>query len=124
MICNQSFHRTSGDRPQTDSQIMKDVVVDYEVGPEYFPVKKEADVLLKNGKTTLKGSMNEPGFLRCKVIAKVDGRNYEGMATVAVDEERIRPTTADPKDFDNRMPGCYILLVAYLPESHEFRSLM
>ena len=45
--------------------------------------------------------MNEPGFLRCKVIAKVDGRNYEGMATVAVDEERIRPTTADPKDFDS-----------------------
>ena len=84
-----------------NENLLKDVVVDYEVGPEYFPVKKEADVLLKNGKTTLKGSMNEPGFLRCKVIAKVDGRNYEGMATVAVDEERIRPTTADPKDFDS-----------------------
>lgn len=45
-----------------NENLLKDVVVDYEVGPEYFPVKKEADVLLKNGKTTLKGSMNEPGF--------------------------------------------------------------
>ena len=34
-----------------NENLLKDVVVDYEVGPEYFPVKKEADVLLKNGKT-------------------------------------------------------------------------
>ena len=34
-----------------NDNLLKDVVVDYEVGPEYFPVKKEADVLLKNGKT-------------------------------------------------------------------------
>ncbi len=26
MICNQSFHRTSGDRPQTDSQIKRDLL--------------------------------------------------------------------------------------------------
>ena len=34
-----------------NENLLKDVVVDYEVGPEYFPVKKEANVLLKNGKT-------------------------------------------------------------------------
>lgn len=84
-----------------NENLLEDVVVDYELGPEYFPVKTEKDVLLKNGKITLKASLKEPGFLRCKVIAKVEGRNYEGMATVAVDEERIQPTTEDPKDFDS-----------------------
>lgn len=84
-----------------NENLLEDVVVDYELGPEYFPVKTENDVLLKNGKRTLKASLKEPGFLRCKVIAKVEGRNYEGMATVAVDEERIQPTTEDPKDFDS-----------------------
>ena len=84
-----------------NENLLEDVVVDYELGPEYFPVKTEKDVLLKNGKTTLKASLKEPGFLRCKVVAKVEGRNYEGMATVAVDEERIQPTTEDPKDFDS-----------------------
>lgn len=84
-----------------NENLLNDVVVDYELGPECFPIKKEKDILLKGGKTTLKASLKEPGFLRCKVTAKVGGRNYEGMATVAVDEERILPTTADPKDFDS-----------------------
>ena len=84
-----------------DENLLKDVVVDYEIGPEYFPVEKKSDVLLKKGKTTLKASLKEPGFLRCKVIAKVDGHNYEGMATVAVNEEQILPFTSNPKDFDN-----------------------
>ena len=34
------------------------------------------------------------------MTAKVDGRKYEGMATVGVDETRIRPTTVNPEDFD------------------------
>lgn len=84
-----------------NENLLKDVIVDYELGPEFFPVKKEKDVLLKEGKTTLKASMKEPGFLRCKVTAKVEGRNYEGLATVAVNEEQIRPTTVEPKDFDS-----------------------
>lgn len=83
-----------------NENLVKDVVVDYELGPEYFPTVIKNDVLLKDGKTTLKASMKEPGFLRCKVTAKVDGRRYEGMATIAVDETKIRPMTADPDDFD------------------------
>lgn len=84
-----------------NDNLLEDVKVDYEIGPEYFPVKKKSDVLLKKGMTTLKASLKEPGFLRCKVIAKVDGRRYEGMATVAVDEEQILPLTSHPEDFDS-----------------------
>lgn len=84
-----------------NENLLKDVTVDYETGPEYFPDVKKQDVVLKDGKITLKSSMKEPGFLRCKVLTKVDGRNYEGMATVAIEEEKILPTTTEPKDFDS-----------------------
>ena len=83
-----------------DNILMKNVSVDYEIGPEFFPTEKKQDVVLKNGEITLKSSMKEPGFLRCKVTAKVDGVNYEGMTTIGYDVEKIRPTTAEPKDFD------------------------
>lgn len=83
-----------------NENLLKDVMVDYELGPEYFPVVTKKDILLEKGKTTLKASMKEPGFLRCKVTAKVNGKNYVGMATVAVDEEKIQPTTEEPVDFD------------------------
>ena len=71
--------------------LLEGVTVDYELGPECFPTVTKQDVVLPTGKTTLKASMKEPGFLRCKVTAKVDGRRYEGMATVGVDVDRIQP---------------------------------
>lgn len=83
-----------------NENLLKDVVIDYELGPEFFPVVSKKDVLLKDGKTTLKGSMKEPGFLRCKVTAKVNGKHYVGMATAAIDAEKIQPTTKEPDDFD------------------------
>lgn len=84
-----------------NENLVKDVIIDYEVGPEFFPTEKKQDIKLKDGKTTIKSSMKEPGFLRCKVVAKVNGRNYEGMATVAIDENQIQPTTKNPEDFDS-----------------------
>ena len=83
------------------SQILLDnVSVDYELGPEVFPSVKKQNVVLKDGKTEFKASLKESGFLRCRVVAKVDGREYEGLATVAYEADKIRPTTPDPKDFD------------------------
>jgi cephalosporin-C deacetylase-like acetyl esterase len=83
-----------------DNVLLKNVTVDYEIGPEVFPAEKKQGVILKDGKLTLKSSMKEPGFLRCKVTAKVDGKNYEEMTTVGYEVEKIQPASADPKDFD------------------------
>jgi cephalosporin-C deacetylase-like acetyl esterase len=82
------------------NNLLKNVTVDYEIGPEFFPSKQAQDVVLKDGKLTLKASMKQPGFLRCKVYAKVDGHKYDGIATVAVDEDKIQPTAIEPEDFD------------------------
>lgn len=83
-----------------DNELMKNVTVDYELGPEFFPVETKQDVLLKDGKLSLKSSMKTPGFLRCKVTAKVDGKKYEGMATAGFAINEIQPATPEPTDFD------------------------
>jgi cephalosporin-C deacetylase-like acetyl esterase len=88
-----------------DNVPVKNVTVDYEIGPEVFPAEKKQGVILKNGKLTLASSMKAPGFLRCKVTATVDGRSYEEMATVGYDVERVRPVTAEPGDFDEFWSG-------------------
>jgi len=83
-----------------DDCILRNVTVDYELGPEGFPHTRKQNILLKEGKLVLKASLNEAGFLRCKVTAKVEGRNYQGMTTVAYSEDQILPTTQDPAGFD------------------------
>jgi cephalosporin-C deacetylase-like acetyl esterase len=80
--------------------LLKGVTVDYELGKEFFPSVEEKDKVLKDGTITLKGSLKEPGLFRCRVVAKVDGRSYEGMAGALYDAEKIMPVSAEPADFD------------------------
>lgn len=55
------------------------------------------DVRLADGKAMLKAKMNE--LVLALLVAKVDGQEYEGMATVG-DETRIRRQAVNPEDFD------------------------
>jgi cephalosporin-C deacetylase len=81
--------------------LMDNVIIDYESGPEMIPDQKKEGVILKNGKTEFKGTMKAPGFYRLRVWAVVDGRRYEGLATAAFDPEKIEPTVKNPSDFDS-----------------------
>ncbi|MDR1584757.1 MAG: acetylxylan esterase [Prevotellaceae bacterium] len=80
--------------------ILNDVSLRYETGPEMLtPVKKES-LTLKTGSVTIDGgTMKEAGFLRCKVVALYDGKEYTGLATAAFSPETIKPTTTEPEDF-------------------------
>jgi len=80
--------------------LMDNVTIDYETGPEAWPDVKKEGVVLKNGKTEFTGTMKVPGFYRVRVWAVVDGRRYEGLATAAFEPEKIQPTVKDPADFD------------------------
>ena len=84
----------------THNNLIRDAVIDYELGPEKYPTEQKQNVVLKDGTTTLKASLKEPGFLRCKVTAKVNGKNYTSMATAAYEPEKIQATVANPDDFD------------------------
>lgn len=78
---------------------LSDVEVDYELGPEMYPVEKKSGLRLKDGHLTLRSSLTQPGFLRCKVKAHVDGRTYEGLATAAYAPDRLQPLAQLPADF-------------------------
>ncbi len=80
--------------------LLDNVTVDYETGPEALPDVKKEGVVLKNGKTEFTGTMKVPGFYRVRVWAVVDGRRYEGLATAGFEPEKIQPTVKDPADFD------------------------
>ena len=85
--------------------LLPNVTVDYELGPEMYPTEIRKDVVLKDGSLALKASMKTPGFLRCKVKAHVDGRTYEGLATAAYAPERLQPVSQLPADFNEFWAG-------------------
>jgi cephalosporin-C deacetylase len=80
--------------------LVENVTIDYETGPEAFPDIKKEGVVLKNGKIEFSGTMKMPGFYRVRVWALVDGKRYEGLATAGFEPEKIQPTVKDPDDFD------------------------
>ena len=78
---------------------LKNVTIDYEMGPDMIPDKKEAGVLLKEGKTTFSGTMKVPGVYRLRVWANYEGKRYEGMCSVAFGAGEIQPAVKYPADF-------------------------
>ncbi|MFD2162204.1 acetylxylan esterase [Paradesertivirga mongoliensis] len=78
----------------------KDVKIKYEFGPELMPpVKTDSLILNKDEFEINAGTMNTPGFLRCVVIAEVNGKTYKGISTAAFNPELIEPTAILPSDF-------------------------
>lgn len=83
-----------------NSEAVPNAFVRYEIGPEMMPPVKRDSLILKSGETMIDGgTLTEPGFLRCKVTAIVDGNKYEGLATAGYAPESIKPTTEIPSDF-------------------------
>jgi cephalosporin-C deacetylase len=79
---------------------LKDVKIKYEIGPEKMDASKKDSTVLKSGTITLDGgSMKSPGFLRCMVIAKVDGKEYRNIGTAGFEPGAIWPTVENPQDF-------------------------
>ncbi len=79
---------------------IKNVSVKYEIMPEKMKAQKSDEITLKDGVAPIEGgTMDEPGFLRCRATALVDGKEYEGMATAAFNPLKIQPTTTLPDDF-------------------------
>jgi cephalosporin-C deacetylase len=80
---------------------LQNVKITYEYGKETLdPVKKET-LVLKDGSLRIHACpLTEPGFLRLKVLAEIDGRIWEEYCTAAFEPEKIRPTVEMPADFN------------------------
>ena len=78
-----------------------DAKVTYSFGPEMLPAEKKTAVTSAAGTLVLDGgTMKEPGFLRCIATIEREGRTLRGLATAAFSPEKIKPTQAEPADFD------------------------
>ena len=72
----------------------------FEVSEDMLPPIAKGNITLKNGKATVKGyTMKKPGFLRCRVWAKVGDVKYEECATAGFSVDKIKATTTLPADF-------------------------
>lgn len=72
----------------------------YDITEDMMKPHKTGKVKLTNGHGTIDaGTMKQPGFLRCRVYLKKDGRDYEGMGTVGFTPEKLTPVTQQPEDF-------------------------
>jgi cephalosporin-C deacetylase-like acetyl esterase len=83
-----------------NGNLVDNVTIDYETGPETLPDVIKKGVLLKDGRMEFKGTMKEPGFFRVIVWAYVNGKRYEGLATAGFEPEKITPVGKEPADFD------------------------
>jgi hypothetical protein len=60
--------------------LIKNVKIKYDIGPERMAYTKSDSVVLSDGKLSIDGgTMKTPGFLRCVVTAEVNGKRYRGF---------------------------------------------
>ena len=81
--------------------LLKNVKINYELGPVMYPLVTKKNIVLKDGKLEVSGMMSEPGFLRCTVTAHVGDSYYKGLATAAYVPEKINAFAVCPEDFDD-----------------------
>jgi cephalosporin-C deacetylase-like acetyl esterase len=79
---------------------LENVKIRYEIGPEKMNPTVRDSMMLKNGVAVLEGgTMKTAGFLRCIVIAEINGKAYKGLATAGYEPMSIQPTVSNPIDF-------------------------
>ena len=61
--------------------------------------KQIADLSIANP-VTCKGTLTEPGFLRCYATTRIEKKGVRGIWAVAVEPEKIRAGSERPADFD------------------------
>lgn len=80
--------------------IPRNAEVHYELAHDNLPAFKKGSFTLKNGRATLSaGTLTTPGFLDCRLTARLDGTTYRHHIKVAFSPENIVPFTREPADF-------------------------
>ena len=97
----------TGEQAEVEIQFYKygipqdEVEVTYELGSDMMPADKSGKVTLKNGRAVIRlGTMKEPGFLDCRLSAKVNETTYKHHIKVGFSPEKLQPYTQQPADFN------------------------
>ena len=66
-----------------------------------LPALQQGKVVLKHGQAVFSGSLNQPGFLQCRVDFASPGESVPGAkAGAAIDPREIKPSLPAPEDFN------------------------
>ena len=85
---------------QNKGKNVEKVKIYYEIGPEKMTATTATTAVLDKGEKTVDcGSLQTPGFLRCKVVAEINGKKYTGAATGGYAPMEIAATAQLPADF-------------------------
>ena len=65
-----------------------------------MPPIQKGILKLVNGKASVTGQLDEPGFLLCQVTGKVDGKAVSALRGAGISPLLIKPSLPAPDDFD------------------------
>ncbi|NDV79177.1 acetylxylan esterase [Dysgonomonas sp. 511] len=83
-----------------NGNLVENAEIRYEISEDMMQPHKSENMVLKDGTAVINaGAMKKPGFLRCRVVAKHNGREYASVATAGVSPQKIEPVTQLPDDF-------------------------
>ncbi|MEI8309834.1 MAG: acetylxylan esterase [Verrucomicrobiota bacterium] len=74
--------------------------VDWKISKDEAAPIQAGTAKLENGKATITGKLDEPGFLHCEVSFKQDKALYKALAGAGVDLAELKPSLPAPDDFD------------------------
>lgn len=79
-----------------------DTEIRYQISEDMMKPHKEGILQAEKGTATVEAkTMKKPGFLRCQAFVKYGGREYQGIVTVGINPEKLKPITSLPEDFLN-----------------------
>ena len=77
-----------------------DTEIRYQISEDMMKPHKEGILQAEKGTATVEAkTMEKPGFLRCQAFVKYGGREYQGIVTVGINPEKLKPITSLPEDF-------------------------
>ncbi|HEY1171608.1 MAG TPA: acetylxylan esterase [Verrucomicrobiae bacterium] len=91
-----SFHVTL----RLDKQPVNGGEIAWSTSKDGVAPKASGKVKLENGRATITGKLDEPGFLTCFVTYQTNKLSFKATAGAAIDALRIKPSLPVPDDFD------------------------
>lgn len=83
-----------------DSPAPRDAEISWSISKDGVPPVTTGKGKLVDGKAIATASLNEPGFLLCRVSWNQDGKMHSSLGGAAVDPLLIKPSMPVPDDFD------------------------
>lgn len=85
---------------QPGSPISPTAEIEWTLAKDGVEPKRSGRVTLKDGRGSVTGSLNEPGFLQCKVDVKQGQAKVSALGGAGIEPTAIKPSMPLPADFD------------------------